>query len=174
MLTHRADATQGGPSSSQDPLIPRLNLDNESLEIDETMQLRLQALEYNFISKKQFWRILTSGLGRSFYTLATAVLLVVAIWEFSLPKRKVISNKGKRWFNVINTGLSLALGMSLAHGFKAMAIDLRWWILSRHRRPLSEVSKCDTFCFPRKPESDTTASIGIYKADVHPTLATEG
>ena len=64
-------------------------------------------------------------------------LLVVTIWQFG--RRQVISKKWKRWFNAINLGLSMALGMSVQKGFKGMAVDLRWWILSRKKRKISEV-----------------------------------
>lgn len=81
----------------------------------------------------------TKGLVRFLFTLIAAVLLVLAIFLFS--RKNVISSNRKKWFNAINTGLSLALGMSIAHGFRAMAIDIRWWILSRRTRSLSEVSR---------------------------------
>jgi hypothetical protein len=71
-------------------------------------------------------------------TLLIASLLLLTIWQFG--KRQVISIKWKRWFNAINLGLSMALGMSVQRGFKGMAVDLRWWILSRRRCTLSEVS----------------------------------
>jgi hypothetical protein len=45
----------------------------------------------------------------------------------------------KSVFNAINTGLSMTLGMCVAEGFKSMAVDIRWWILSRKTRSLPEV-----------------------------------
>lgn len=135
VTNNNLDTTRRDPSSSRDPFIPGIDLDGASLEIDETRQLRLQ---HDFDSKKQFWKLFTKGLIRFMYTLAAAVLLILAIFLFS--RKNVISSKRKKWFNAINTGLSLALGMSIAHGFKAMVIDIRWWILSRHTRSLSEVS----------------------------------
>lgn len=47
----------------------------------------------------------------------------------------------KSVFNAINTGLSMTLGMCVAEGFKSMAVDIRWWILSRKTRSLPEVDK---------------------------------
>jgi hypothetical protein len=70
-------------------------------------------------------------------TFALASLLLLTIWQFG--KRQVISKEWKRWFNALNLGLSMALGMSVQRGFKGMAMDLRWQILSRRRRSLSEV-----------------------------------
>jgi hypothetical protein len=71
-------------------------------------------------------------------TFVIASLLLLNIWQFG--RRQVISKKWKRWFNAINLGLSMALGMSVQRGFKAMAMDLRWRILSQRRRSLPEVS----------------------------------
>ena len=136
MLTIGLDTQRRHLSSSRDPFIPQLNPDRASLEVDNDKHLRLQ---HDFDSKKQFWKMFTKGLVRFLFTLIAAVLLVLAIFLFS--RKNVISSERKKWFNAINTGLSLALGMSIAHGFKAMAIDIRWWILSRQTRSLDEVSR---------------------------------
>ena len=72
-------------------------------------------------------------------TLIILILLVINIWKFG--QRQVISQAWKRWFNAINLGLSMALGVSVQKGFKAMALDMRWSILSRKKRSLSEVDK---------------------------------
>jgi ribose/xylose/arabinose/galactoside ABC-type transport system permease subunit len=53
---------------------------------------------------------------------------------------QVLSHNAKLWFNSIITGLSMALGLSVAEAFKRMTVDIRWWILSRKKRSLSEVS----------------------------------
>jgi hypothetical protein len=53
---------------------------------------------------------------------------------------QVMSHDAKLWFNAISIGLLMALGMSVAEAFKRMAVDIRWWILSRKKRNLSEVS----------------------------------
>ncbi|KAH6668242.1 hypothetical protein B0J14DRAFT_157821 [Halenospora varia] len=45
----------------------------------------------------------------------------------------------KRVFNAIVTGLSIALGLSISSGLKAMALEVRWWILSHQKRSLREV-----------------------------------
>jgi hypothetical protein len=144
------DLLQGDPTSSQDVFIPPLNLDSGALETDEARHLKLQRLQYKFDPTQQFWRIFSNGLLRFLVTLGFAVLLGVAIFVFS--QKNVISDNGKKWFNAVSTGLSLALGMSIAHGFKAMAIDLRWWILSRQRWSLSEVSSHIIFYFCKQNE----------------------
>lgn len=96
-------------------------------------------LLFDFDSHKQFRKLFRRGLVQFLMTFLIASLLLLTIWQFG--KRRVISTKWKRWFNAINLGLSMALGMSVQRGFKGMAIDLRWWILSRRRRSLSEVDK---------------------------------
>jgi hypothetical protein len=130
VLTISIDTTRRNPSISQDP--PNVNY-----TFDETDNDKLLRLQHDLCSKQQFWKIFTKGLMRFLIALAVAVLLVLTIFLFST--RDVISSRRKKWFNVINTGISLALGISNAHGFKSMAIDLRWGILSWKIRSLSEV-----------------------------------
>jgi hypothetical protein len=71
-------------------------------------------------------------------TLGLVILFMVTVKVFS--DYQVLSRKKKLWFNAIITGLSMTLGMSFAEAFKRMAIDIRWWILSRKKRKLFEVS----------------------------------
>ena len=123
-----------GPSNRKEPWTAEVNLDALSLEIDDSKRTTLQR---EFDANKQFWRLFWSGCKRFFITLTLVIFLVVTIWWFS--RRRVMSNRKKRWFNAISTGLSLALGISIASGFKAMTKDLRWWILSRKKRSFSEV-----------------------------------
>ncbi|KAH6661634.1 hypothetical protein B0J14DRAFT_496881 [Halenospora varia] len=52
-----------------------------------------------------------------------------------------MSHKKKSLFNAIITGSSMVLGMSITEGFKCMAVDIRWWVLSRKKRRLSKVDK---------------------------------
>jgi len=68
-----------------------------------------------------------------------AVLLAVTIWQFG--RRQVISRSWRKWFNVIILGLSIGLGLSIQNGFRGMALDLRWRILSLRKRSVSEVDK---------------------------------
>jgi hypothetical protein len=58
---------------------------------------------------------------------------------------QVMSHDTKLWFNAISIGLLMALGMSVVEAFKRMAVDIRWWILSRKKRNLSEVSDSHTY-----------------------------
>jgi hypothetical protein len=106
------------------------------LELDNTQRVPLP--HYDFNSKAQFWEIFRRGLKQFIRTLIIAVILVLVIWQFS--RQKVMSHKMKVVFNAINIGLSMALGICVTEGFKCMAIDIRWWILSRKKRSLPEVS----------------------------------
>ena len=108
----------------------------ESLPSDPSLQ---HDLKHDFDPNKQFRILLWRGFRRFIMSTILVSLLVTTIWQFG--RRQVISKKWKRWFNAINLGLSMALGMSVQKGFKGMAVDLRWWILSRKKRNLSEVPK---------------------------------
>jgi hypothetical protein len=77
-------------------------------------------------------------------TFTVAGLLTLVIFLHSRGGR-VISDKRKTWFIVVDIGLSLALGMTISHASKAMVVDFRWLTLSRHRGPFSEVSKLHLF-----------------------------
>ncbi|KAH9204595.1 hypothetical protein DL95DRAFT_430321 [Leptodontidium sp. 2 PMI_412] len=76
-------------------------------------------------------------MGRWLLTASLIVCLYVTLWHYS--SKKVMTSAKKRVFNAIVTGLSIALGLSISSGLKAMALELRWWILSRQRRSLREV-----------------------------------
>jgi hypothetical protein len=52
----------------------------------------------------------------------------------------ITGEDGKRLLNTLNTGLSMALGISVASSFKNVALDVRWWILSRKKRSIEEAS----------------------------------
>ncbi|PVH72023.1 hypothetical protein DL98DRAFT_553373 [Cadophora sp. DSE1049] len=76
-------------------------------------------------------------MGRWLLNAILIVCLYVTLWHYS--SKKVMTSAKKRVFNAIVTGLSLALGLSIASGLKAMALEVRWWILSRQKRSLREV-----------------------------------
>ncbi|KAM0157563.1 hypothetical protein ACHAQE_005867 [Botrytis cinerea] len=50
-----------------------------------------------------------------------------------------MTEREKQFFNAVSLYLVLMIGMSLTFGFEAMAIDLRWWILSRKERSLRDI-----------------------------------
>lgn len=95
-------------------------------------------LQFEFNSEKQFHRLCIHGLKWFLVTLCLAIVLVGTIKGFS--RKQVMSYKKKLWFNALSTGLSMALGISVASGFKRMVVDLRWFILSRRPRSMFEVS----------------------------------
>jgi hypothetical protein len=100
-------------------------------------------LQFHFRAKKQLRTLLRRGFVRFLMTLTLTFSLIFTIWFFA--REGPITDKGKTWFISINTGLSIALGLSIAHGFKEMAVDLRWWLISCRQRPLSEVSPRTVF-----------------------------
>ncbi|KAN0119277.1 hypothetical protein V8E51_001485 [Hyaloscypha variabilis] len=51
-----------------------------------------------------------------------------------------IGEAGKKIYNTLFTALSMILGISIASSFKAMALNLRWYILSRKKRPIEEAN----------------------------------
>ncbi|KAF2014040.1 hypothetical protein BU24DRAFT_350434 [Aaosphaeria arxii CBS 175.79] len=60
--------------------------------------------------------------------IAMAIVVVLNFYSASLP---IISSSTKHQFNALITGLSIALGLSIAMSFSLMIANLRWWILSR-------------------------------------------
>jgi hypothetical protein len=138
LLTFQQGSTQAqvpSRSHSQEPFVPG-NL-YPSLHLDLSDEQR-RSLQPEFNSKIQFWKLFWRGSKRFAITLTLVVLFMVTIKVFS--NHKVMSRKKKLWFNAIITGLSMTLGMSIAEAFKCMAVDIRWWILSRKKRSLDEVS----------------------------------
>lgn len=59
------------------------------------------------------------------------VLAFFATLHFYSEEMPIMSAPTKREFNTIITGLSICLGLSLAHGLDEIISVLRWWALSR-------------------------------------------
>ena len=57
----------------------------------------------------------------------------------------LIGEVAKKFYNTLVTGLSMALGISIASSFKTIALNFRWYILSRKKRPIEEVSNPRSF-----------------------------
>ncbi|KAE8440477.1 hypothetical protein EG329_007443 [Mollisiaceae sp. DMI_Dod_QoI] len=91
----------------------------------------------HFSRRKQFQKLLLDGFLRLLLTMAIIGCLYATLMAYET--RSVIGPVGKRVFNALVTGLSMTLGISIASSFKAIAIDIRWWILSRKKRPIHEV-----------------------------------
>ena len=82
------------------------------------------------------FRILLLGLARCIASWVLIAGFYVSLW---LYKDRIISPKAKSMFDTITIALSIAFGLNIASSLKENALDLRWWILSRKRRPAQEV-----------------------------------
>jgi hypothetical protein len=93
---------------------------------------------HRFVRKRQLLTLLLEGSARFFITVGlTAGLLLTLFYYAKMP---VLRESQKKMFNTLVTSLSMSLGIAIASSFKEVAINIRWWVLSRKKRPLSEVS----------------------------------
>lgn len=67
------------------------------------------------------------------------VLAILTVLQFYSEEMTIMSTTTKREFNALITGLSIALGLSIARGLNEMVGILRWWILSRRYRSLRKI-----------------------------------
>jgi hypothetical protein len=88
-------------------------------------------------------RLLCIGFIRWLITLALIGGIYGTIY-FYKAKTVMTDRVDKIWFNFYTTGLSMLLGISIASSLKQIAVDIRWYILSRRNRPLSEVNITQT------------------------------
>jgi hypothetical protein len=93
---------------------------------------------HKFIRRRQLRKLLLKGFVRFFITVTLTATLLWTI--FGYAKKPVMVDRQKRIFNTLVTALSMSLGIAIASSFKEVAINIRWWVLSRRKRPLSEVS----------------------------------
>ena len=93
---------------------------------------------HRFLRKRQLRTLLINGFLRFFITVTLTATLLWTL--FGYAKKPVLRESQKRIFNALVTALSMSLGIAIASSFKQVAINVRWWILSRRKRPLSEVS----------------------------------
>lgn len=103
-------------------------LDNSGLDI----------LATKFDRHRQFVRLACRGLVRFLLTVTLVFTLYGTLKGYE--HHGLIGKTGKRFYNTLVTGLSMALGISLASSFKAIALDFRWFILSRKKRPIEKVN----------------------------------
>jgi hypothetical protein len=75
---------------------------------------------------------------RFFITITLTAGLLQTLFHYA--KKPVLRESQKKMFNTLVTSLSMNLGIAIASSFKEVAISIRWWVLSRKKRPLSEVS----------------------------------
>ncbi|MCJ1404823.1 hypothetical protein MMC11_008049 [Xylographa trunciseda] len=91
-----------------------------------------------FSPRKQLLHLLSFGFLRFLVTGVLVGGLYTTLWLFE--SKSVMNELQKKLFNTIVTALSIALGINIASSFKNVAIDTRWFFLSRKRRPLKEAS----------------------------------
>jgi hypothetical protein len=92
-----------------------------------------------FSSRKQFLKLLFEGFLRFMLTVVLILCLLGTVLLFH--SYDVIGESDKRVFNTLVTALSMTLGISIGSSFKDVALNLRWWFLSRKKRPLQEVDE---------------------------------
>ncbi|KUJ19705.1 uncharacterized protein LY89DRAFT_611468 [Mollisia scopiformis] len=125
------------PVASMSPFLKQqVNADSESVE-PKNPETETEIYNTYFSRKKEFGKLLLAGFVRILLTIFLIGCIYATLATYG--GRSVIGPVGKRVFNALVTGLSMILGISIASSFKAIAIDVRWWILSRKRRPIHEV-----------------------------------
>lgn len=87
---------------------------------------------------KSFIKLLLPGTVRWVISLLLMVGFYLAIWSY---QERVISAATKSIFDAIIVGISIALSLNIASSLKAVALDLRWWVLSIKRRASKEVQR---------------------------------
>jgi hypothetical protein len=93
---------------------------------------------HEFNPQQQGRKLWTRGVLR---LLSTTILLTILLCNIHFFSRmRIFDSSYKHYINVVTIGISLLLGMSLLHSFRSMARNIRWFILTRALRPVSEVS----------------------------------
>lgn len=125
--------------------IPKIDFLKETRKQNEEhtrTSRRLDHLEqstHGFKVNQDFKKLLLPGLVRCLISLVMIVGFYAALWGY---KDRVITPRSMSVFDAITIGLSLAYGLNIASALQAIALDLRWWILSKKRRPSQEVPSC--------------------------------
>jgi hypothetical protein len=102
-------------------------------QLEEDVQFRgLQA------TRTATWRYLVAVALRWVITLLLSIAIWQVLWFYSVDL-VIMGDGAKREFNVWITGLTIALGLSLASSLDKLAKDLRWWILSHRYRSRRKV-----------------------------------
>jgi hypothetical protein len=98
----------------------------------------MRELRRNFHPPTQLYRLLLKGFLKWIITVSLSAAMGGIMYYYSTYVMPM-SESDKQKYNFLVIGLSLALGINLASSLKAMATDIRWWILSLKRRKLREV-----------------------------------
>ena len=115
-------------------LLPR----HDAIYRTPTASLPPPKSSHKFVRRRQLRKLLFKGFLRFFITVTLTATLLWTI--FGYAKKPVMVDRQKSIFNTLVTALSMSLGIAIASSFKEVAINIRWWVLSRRKRPLSEVS----------------------------------
>ncbi|CVK98057.1 hypothetical protein LB506_003573 [Fusarium annulatum] len=89
---------------------------------------RAVALEKLRNRPKKLRKALIANILRWFASVLFVVAIYVILWYYS--KLNIMSTTTKREFNALIIGLSLGLGMSITISLEAMAVEIRYWIIS--------------------------------------------
>ncbi|KAL8916717.1 MAG: hypothetical protein Q9208_008364 [Pyrenodesmia sp. 3 TL-2023] len=81
-------------------------------------------------------KLLLPGLVRCLISWFLIGAFYISSWKY---KDRVLSPRAKSQFDAVTVALSIALGLNVASALKAIALDLRWWILSIEKRPSKEL-----------------------------------
>jgi hypothetical protein len=112
-------------------------VDGPKEDVQKFDDAKLKALRKPFNPRKQLKQLLLDGFGRWSITALLVLCLYLTLWRYST--KSVMSQAGKLRFNALVTGISIALGLNIASSLREMALEMRWWILSRRTRSLYEV-----------------------------------
>lgn len=95
------------------------------------------SLAKEFHPRRQLWRLIVAGLSTWAMTIVICVgIYATLIWYSSqqvFPKQQMFV------YYTLITALSIALGLNIASSLKAMAQNIRWWVLSRRMWTLQEM-----------------------------------
>lgn len=100
---------------------------------------RAIALEKLRNRPKKLRKALVANILRWFASVLFVVAIYVILWYYS--KLDIMSTTTKREFNALIIGLSLGLGMSITISLEAMAVEIRYWIISLRDWPDREVGQ---------------------------------
>jgi len=129
------------------PTTPTTLSHDEAPILPRTPPTDTQTSATPFRRHRQLLRLLLMG---SVHFMITVALILGLYGVFVMYERHgIMGEGGKRAYNTFVTGLSMALGINIATSFKAIAVDVRWWILSQKKRSMDEV------CSPCSPSNVT-------------------
>jgi uncharacterized membrane protein YoaK (UPF0700 family) len=112
------------------------NKSSFSLGIQEKANVK-SSHPIRFDRRRQLRRLIIEGLIHYIITIGLICGLYATLKIYL--SHGIINGNGKKFFNALMTGLSIALGISIASSFKRIALSVRWCILSRKQRPVEEV-----------------------------------